>query len=60
MASRTINPDPTSLTLEAIYPEVGAIAIRLRTCRAQVSCPGCEQTTAQPYSWYQRTFTDLP
>jgi transposase len=60
MAPRTINPDPVSLELGAIYPEAGAITITLRTCRPSVSCPDCDQLTEQVHSWYQRTLTDLP
>ena len=60
MTTRTLNPDPASLTLEAMYPEAGAVTIRLRTCRSQVACPDCDHLTAQLHSWYQRTLTDLP
>ena len=60
MAPRTINPDPMSLELGAIYPESGAITISLRTCRSTVSCPDCDQPTEQVHSWYRRTLTDLP
>lgn len=60
MAPRTINPDPASLELSSIYPESGAITIRLRTCRPRVPCPDCGQLTEQVHSWYQRSFTDLP
>lgn len=60
MASRTINPDPVSLQIEAIYPSPGAITISLRTCRPSTFCPDCTQPTERVHSWYQRTFTDLP
>jgi transposase len=60
MAPRTINPDPVSLELGAIYPEAGAITIRLRACRPRVPCPDCGQLTERIHRWYQRTFTDLP
>lgn len=60
MAPRTINPDPASLQIEAIYPSADAITISLRTCRPEVSCPDCDQPTEQVHSWYQRAFTDLP
>src|SRR3954449_6627218 len=60
MAPRTINPDPLSLELGAIYPEAGAITIRLRTCRPRVACPDCDQPTEQIQSWSERTFTELP
>jgi transposase len=60
MAPRTINPDPVSLELGAIYPEAGAITINLRTCRPCVPCPDCAQLTEHVHSWYQRTFADLP
>ncbi|WP_414648703.1 transposase family protein [Edaphobacter sp.] len=60
MAPRTINPDPASLELSAVYSEADAITINLRTCRTRVPCPDCGQLTAQIHSWYQRSFADLP
>lgn len=60
MTPRTLNPDPASLQLEAIYPDADAITITLRTSRLSVPCPDCDQPTEQVHSWYQRTCTDLP
>jgi transposase len=60
MATRTINPDPASLHLEAIYPDAGAITIVLRTCQLTATCPDCERPSDRIHSWYRRTFTDLP
>jgi len=60
MAPRTINPDPASLELSAVYSEADAITINLRTCRTRVPCPDCGQLTGQIHSWYQRSFADLP
>jgi transposase len=60
MATRTINPDPAILTIEAIQPDADQITIVLRTCRPMVNCPDCGQASDRPHSWYRRTVTDLP
>lgn len=60
MAPRTVNPDPTSLHLEAISPSTGTITIVLRTCRPTAACPECGQDSDRVHSWYQRTLADLP
>ena len=60
MLRPTLNPDPTSLSLEAIHPDQASITIVLRTCRSAVACPVCGQRTERVHSWYQRTLADLP
>ncbi|MDQ3549010.1 MAG: ISL3 family transposase [Chloroflexota bacterium] len=60
MLRPTLNPDPTSLSLEAIHPDQESITIVLRTCRSAVVCPVCGQRTERVHSWYQRTLADLP
>ena len=60
MAPRTINPDPASLHLEAIYPAGSTITIALRTCRPTADCPNCGHVSERLHSWYRRTLTDLP
>ena len=60
MRQGTLIPDIAEVELVSLGRVAGMIEMRLKTCRASVTCPECRTSSRKVHSRYMRRLADLP
>ncbi|PYX66580.1 MAG: hypothetical protein DMG78_28845, partial [Acidobacteria bacterium] len=53
-------PHLTTVRIEELSHEEGAVCIRARAHADEATCPGCGNVSSRVHGWYERRLTDAP